>query len=34
MMLVCIDLVSGYLVFEEVAEDRTYDPWDSLVETR
>ena len=23
MMLVCMDLVSGYLLFEEVAADRT-----------
>jgi len=34
MMLVFIDLVSGYLVFEEVAEQRTYDTWYALVETR
>jgi hypothetical protein len=34
MRLVCIDLASGYLVFEEVAEDRTDDPWDTLVEAR
>jgi Family of unknown function (DUF6399)/IclR helix-turn-helix domain len=34
MMLVFIDLVSGYLLFEEVAENRTYDTWHSLVETR
>jgi len=34
MMLVFIDLVSGYLVFEEVAEDRTYDTWYALAETR
>jgi Family of unknown function (DUF6399)/IclR helix-turn-helix domain len=34
MMLVFIDLVSGYLLFEEVAEDRTYDTWYALVETR
>src|SRR5438132_547569 len=27
MMLVCIDLVSGSLLFEEVAEHRTYDTW-------
>jgi hypothetical protein len=27
MMLVFMDLVSGYLVFEEVAEDRTYQIW-------
>jgi hypothetical protein len=34
MMLVFIDLVSGYLVFEEVAEHRTYDTWYALVEPR
>jgi hypothetical protein len=34
MMLVFIDLVSGYLLFEEVAEQRTYDTWYALVETR
>ena len=34
MMLVFIDLVSGYLVFEEVAEQRTYDTWYTLVEAR
>lgn len=34
MMLVFMDLVSGYLVFEEVAEDRTYDTWYALVKTR
>lgn len=34
MMLVFIDLVSGYLVFEEVAEQRTYDTWYALVEAR
>jgi len=34
MMLVCIDLVSGYLLCEEVAEPRTYDTWYALVETR
>ena len=33
-MLVFIDLVSGYLVFEEVAEQRTYDTWYALVEPR
>jgi hypothetical protein len=27
MMLVFMDLVSGYLLFEEVAEDRSYDTW-------
>jgi hypothetical protein len=34
MMVVFIDLVSGYLLFEEVAEDRTYDTWYPLVEAR
>jgi hypothetical protein len=34
MMLVFMDLVSGYLVFEEVAEDRTYPTWYALVEAR
>jgi hypothetical protein len=34
MMLVFIDLVSGYLLFEEVAEDRTYVTWHTLVEAR
>ena len=34
MMLVFIDLVSGSLLFEEVAEDRTYDTWYALVEAR
>ncbi len=34
MMLVFMDLVSGYLVVEEVAEDRTYDTWYTLVEAR
>jgi hypothetical protein len=34
LMLVFIDLVSGYLVCEEVAEDRTYDTWYALVATR
>jgi len=34
MMLVCMDLVSGYLLFEEVAEDRSYDPWYALVKAR
>ena len=27
MMLVCMDLTSGDLVIEEVADDRTYDTW-------
>jgi hypothetical protein len=34
MMLVFMDLVSGYLLFEEVAEDRTYDTWHILVAAR
>src|SRR6266852_7702601 len=34
MMLVCMDLVSGSLLFEEVAEDRRYDTWHALVEAR
>jgi hypothetical protein len=34
MMLVFIDLVSGSLLFEEVAEDRSYDPWHALVKAR
>ena len=34
MMLVFMDLVSGYLLFEEVAEDRSYDPWHALVKAR
>jgi len=34
MMLVFIDLVSGSLVFEEVAEHRPYDTWYALVEPR
>jgi hypothetical protein len=34
MMLVCMDLVSGYLLFEEVAADRTYDTWHTLVKAR
>jgi hypothetical protein len=34
MLLVFIDLVSGSLVFEEVAEHRTYETWYALVETR
>jgi hypothetical protein len=34
MMLVFMDLVSGYVLFEEVAEDRTYTTWYALVETR
>jgi hypothetical protein len=34
MMLVFMDLVSRYLVFEEVAADRTYATWQALVESR
>ena len=34
MMSVFMDLVSGYLVFEEVAEDRTYDTWHTLAAAR
>src|SRR5438105_10925644 len=34
MMLVFIDLVSGYLLFEEVAENRSYDTWYALVAAR
>jgi hypothetical protein len=34
MMLVFMDLVSGYLLFEEVAEDRSYDTWYALVKAR
>jgi hypothetical protein len=34
MMLVFMDLVSGYLLMEEVAVDRTYDTWYGLVNER
>lgn len=34
MMLVFMDLASGYLVFEDSAEDRTYDTWHTRVTTR
>jgi hypothetical protein len=34
MMLVFIDLVSGYVLHEEVADDRTYETWSSRVKTR
>ena len=34
MLLVCIDLVRGYLVCEEVAEPRPYDTWYARVEPR
>ena len=30
-MLVCMDLVSSYLLYEVVAEDRSYDTWHALV---
>ena len=33
MMLVCMDLASGYLLMEEVAVDRTYDTWGGLVQS-
>src|SRR5256712_2515005 len=34
MMLVFMDLVSGYLVFGEDAEDRSYDTWYELAKAR
>src|ERR1051325_8870183 len=34
MMLVFLDLKTGYLLREEVAEDRTYPTWKALVEER
>jgi hypothetical protein len=34
MMLVFMDLASGYLVFEETAQDRTYNTWHARVTTR
>jgi hypothetical protein len=34
LMLVFVDLSSGYLVVEEVARDRTYETWHSLVQDR
>jgi hypothetical protein len=34
MMLVFMDLASGYLVMEEVAVDRTYDTWHAFVKAR
>jgi IclR helix-turn-helix domain len=34
MMLVFMDLASGYLVMEEVAVDRTYDTWHDFVNAR
>jgi hypothetical protein len=34
MMLVFMDLKTGYLLLEEVAEDRTYTTWKALVDER
>jgi len=34
MILVLMDLVTGYLLLEEVADDRTYPTWKALVEER
>ena len=34
MILVLMDLKTGYLRVEEVAEDRTYTTWKALVEER
>jgi hypothetical protein len=34
MMLVFMDLSTGYLLLEEVAEDRTYATWQALVDAR
>ena len=34
MVLVCMDLATGYLLLEEVADDRTYTTWKALVEER
>jgi hypothetical protein len=34
MMLVCMDLVSGYVLHEEVADDRTYETWYERVKER
>jgi Family of unknown function (DUF6399)/IclR helix-turn-helix domain len=34
MMLVCLDLSTGYLLLEAVAEDRTYATWKTLLEER
>jgi len=34
MMLVCMDLRTGYLLLEEIADDRTYTTWQALVEER
>jgi len=32
VILVMMDLVSGYLVLEEAADNRTYDPWQERVQ--
>ncbi len=34
MMLMFMDLVSGYLLLEEVAPDRTYDTWQAVIQAR
>jgi len=34
MMVVFMDLVSGYVVLEEVADDRTYETWYERVTAR
>jgi hypothetical protein len=34
LMLVFMDLASGYLLLEEVAPDRTYDTWEAVVQAR
>ncbi len=34
MLLVLMDLVSGYLVMEEEAEDRSYETWDAKAQSR
>src|SRR4029434_491206 len=34
MLLVFMDLATGYLVLEEVADDRTYATWKAVVEER
>lgn len=34
MMLVFMDLVSGYVLLEEVAPDRTYDTWQAVIRAR
>jgi hypothetical protein len=34
MILICMDLATGYLLLEEAADDRTYSTWKALVEER